>query len=65
MIDILMWHLMIFYDEEKTTPVKVISVRSIKEVAYIVGMTPQSVSNFFHHLIKARGPLRFVALFKD
>ena len=59
-----MWHLMVFTDETKTQPLKVISVRTIKEVAYIVGMAPQSVSNFFHHLIKARGTLKYVALFK-
>ena len=40
------------------------SVHTIKEVAYIVGMAPQSVSNFFHNLIKARGTLKYVALFK-
>jgi hypothetical protein len=59
-----MWHLMVFTDETKSQPLKVISVHTIKEVAYIVGMAPQSVSNFFHNLIKARGTLKYVALFK-
>ena len=59
-----MWHLMVFSDLTKTTPLKVISFNSMKEVAYVIGLPPQCVSNFFHHLIKPRGPLRFVALFK-
>ena len=60
-----MWHLMVFNDSSRTTPLKVLTLNSIKEVAYIVGVTPQSVSNYFHQLIKPRGALKYVALFKD
>jgi hypothetical protein len=60
-----MWHLMVFADPSHKSPVKVLTFQSIKEVAYVIGMPPQSVSNFFHHLIKPRGSLQFVALFKD
>ena len=59
-----MWNLMIFADREKTTPLKVISVATIKDVAYIVGEPSQRVSNYYHRLIIPRNALEYVALFK-
>ena len=59
-----MWHLMIFESEARTRPIKVLTLPTIKAVAYVVGMSPQSVSNFYHSLIKPRQGLQYVALFK-
>ena len=55
---------MIFDSVERTHPVKVVSLPTIKSVAYILGMPPQSVSNFYHNLIKPRKSLEYIALFK-
>ena len=60
-----MWHLMVFEDPGRTTPVKVMSFETVRQVAYVVGMPTSTVFNFFHNLIHARGSLRYVALFKD
>ena len=55
---------MIFESEARTRPIKVLTLPTIKAVAYVVGMSPQSVSNFYHSLIKPREGLQYVVLFK-
>ena len=55
---------MVFSNPKKTQIVKVLDLESIKQVSYIVGMPPQHVSNYYHRLIKPRGSLCYVALFK-
>ena len=56
---------MVFEDEARTAPVKVMSFETVNEVSYVVGMPSKTVYNYFHRLIRPRGPLRFVSLFKD
>ena len=60
-----MWHLMVFADLGRTTPVKVMSFDTVNEGAQVVGLPTTTVYNFFHRLIQPRGALRYVALFKD
>jgi len=60
-----MWHLMVFEDESRSTPVKVMTFETVNDVAYVVGFPAKTVYNFFHNLIKGRGSLRYVSLFKD
>eukprot|EP01047_Picozoa_sp_COSAG01_P036746 COSAG01_NODE_2882_length_6914_cov_40.714894_7_plen_61_part_00 len=60
-----MWHLMVFRDEGKTNCVKVMEFDTIRDVAKVVGLAPQVVSNFYHHLIHPRAALKYVALFKS
>ena len=60
-----MWHVMVFADLGRTTPVKVMSFETVNEVAQVVGLPTTTVYNFFHRLILARGPLKYVSLFKD
>jgi len=60
-----MWHLMIFEDLGRTIPIKVISFNTVNEVAQVVGMPAKTVYNFFHQLIRPRGALKYVSLFKD
>ena len=60
-----MWHLMVFEDEARTAPVKVMSFETVNEVSYVVGMPAKTVYNYFHRLIRPRGPLKYVSLFKD
>ena len=58
------WHVMIFEDPAKTHLIKVLSLDNIKQVSYIVGHTPSIVSNYFHNLIRPRGGLQYVSIFK-
>lgn len=60
-----MWHLMVFADLGRTTPVKVMSFDTVNEVAMVVGLPTNTVYNFFHRLIQPRGSLKYVSLFKD
>ena len=60
-----MRHLMVFEDLGRTTPVKVMSFETVNEVSYVVGMPAKTVYNYFHRLIRPRGPLCYVSLFKD
>ena len=60
-----MWNLMIFEDAAKTSVVKVMSFDTVNEVSYVVGMPTKTVYNYFHRLIRPRGPLCYVSLFKD
>eukprot|EP01046_Picozoa_sp_COSAG06_P048035 COSAG06_NODE_7100_length_2634_cov_107.897830_3_plen_113_part_00 len=45
--------------------VKVMSFDTVGEVSYVVGMPTKTVYNYFHRLIRPRGPLCYVSLFKD
>ena len=56
---------MVFEDETRSKPVKVMSFETVNDVAYVVGLPGKTVYNFFHNLIKSRGSLRYVSLFKD
>ena len=56
---------MVFDNVNKHHPVKVISLETIKQLAYILDMPAQAISNFYHGLIRARGALQYVAIFKD
>ena len=56
---------MIFEDVAKTSVVKVMSFDTVGEVSYVVGMPTKTVYNYFHRLIRPRGPLCYVSLFKE
>ena len=56
---------MVFEDVARTTPVKVMSFETVNEVSYVVGMPAKTIYNYFHRLIRPRGPLQYVSLFKD
>eukprot|EP01045_Picozoa_sp_COSAG04_P007199 COSAG04_NODE_370_length_15729_cov_5.743506_12_plen_61_part_00 len=59
-----MWHLMVFADQARTMPVKVMTFETVNEIAYVVGLPSKTIYNFFHRLIHPRGSLKYVSLFK-
>eukprot|EP01043_Picozoa_sp_COSAG02_P025814 COSAG02_NODE_1464_length_12487_cov_122.573297_3_plen_61_part_00 len=59
-----MWHVMVFANEAKTEVAKVISLGTIREVGYLLGEPAQTISNYYHKLIRPRGGLKYVAIFK-
>ena len=61
----MVWHLMVFADLGRTSPVKVMTFNTVNEVAQVVGLPTNTVFNFFHRLIRPRGALQYVSLFKD
>ena len=38
---------------------------TIKDVSYVLGMNSQTISNFFHGLIKPRGVLKYCVLYQS
>eukprot|EP01045_Picozoa_sp_COSAG04_P022231 COSAG04_NODE_2482_length_4041_cov_4.531710_5_plen_57_part_00 len=56
---------MVFADEGRTSLVKVVSLPTMADIAFVIGEPPQVVSNYFHRLIHPRNAMRYVALFKD
>tara|TARA_R110002096_G_scaffold312952_3_gene507251 strand:- start:670 stop:882 length:213 start_codon:yes stop_codon:yes gene_type:complete len=55
----LIWYLTIFYDKEKSEPFKVLECNTIKDISYLLNMSPQVISNYYHKQIKARGVLEY------
>lgn len=58
------WLLFLFQDKEKTELHKIYEFRTIKEIAYILDMKQQDISNFFHGLIKERDNLRYCVIYQ-
>lgn len=59
-----MWLLILYYDINKKHVLRYVELNTIKTVAYLLGLQPNRVSNFFHKLIKPRGPLNYCNLYK-
>ena len=60
-----MWNVMVFADETRTSIVKVMTFQTIKQMSEVIGEPPQSISNFYHGLIRPRGALKYIAMFKN
>ena len=58
------WILYVFLDKDRTDLLKVMDFNTIKEVSYIVGEPPQTISNYYHQLIKERGLLKYCYLYQ-
>jgi|TARA_R100000808_G_C2155019_1_gene166632 hypothetical protein len=59
------WYLVLFTDKERTDLYKVLECYTIKQVAYLLDMKPQEVSNYFHKLINPRGNLEYCLLYQN
>ena len=58
------WLLFMFQDIERTDLIKIMDFHTVKDIAYILGMKPQEISNYYHQLIKERGPLKYCYLYQ-
>ncbi len=58
------WLLFVFFDKDKSELWKVLDFNTIKEASYVLGETPQVVSNYYHSLIKERGLLKYCYLYQ-
>lgn len=56
------WFLTIFYSEEKKEIFKTLSFNTIKEMSYVLNLNSQTVSNYYHKLIKPRGVLKYCSI---
>tara|TARA_E500000318_G_scaffold101260_1_gene104614 strand:- start:404 stop:682 length:279 start_codon:yes stop_codon:yes gene_type:complete len=55
----LIWYCVLFYDTEKTEIIKTLKCNTIKELSYYLGLEPQTIRNYYHKNIKARGVLQY------
>ena len=55
----LIWYLTLFTDIEKTNPFKVLKCNTINDISYLLDMPSQTISNYYHKQIKARGVLKY------
>ena len=58
------WLLITFTDETKKEIFKMLEFNTINEIAYIVGLKPQEISNYYHKLINARYNLKYCDIFQ-
>lgn len=58
------WLLFMFQDKDRTDLIKIMDFHTVKDIAYILGMKPQEISNYYHQLIKERGPLKYCYLYQ-
>ena len=59
-----MWNVMVFDDETKSRPIKVMEFSTIKDMSRVLDLPPQVLSNYYHKLNRHRGPLKYIAMFK-
>lgn len=55
----LVWYLILFTSKEKNEIFKTIKCESIREMSYFLDIKPQTISNFYHKLIKPKGVLLY------
>jgi len=55
----LIWYCILFTDETKTEIFKTLKCNTIKEMSYYLDLPSQTIRNFYHKNIKARGVLKY------
>ena len=58
------WILEIYVDREKAQLLKVYEFNTMRDVGYVLNMSPSTVSNFYHNLINARGNLEYINIYQ-
>lgn len=56
--------LFVFYDKERSDLLKIMDFNTVKEISYVLDMKSQDISNYYHQLIKERGPLKYCYLYQ-
>jgi len=58
------WYLFVFDSIEKNNLLKIMKFNKIKDLSYVVDLSPTIVSNYFHNLIKPRGLLKYCYIYQ-
>jgi len=59
------WVLYLYENEEKSQLFKIMEFKTIRQLAEVLSIEPQIVSNWFHGLINPRGILKNCLLFQS
>ena len=55
---------MVFEDEAHTKCVRVLALRTVKDVGLLTSQPSTTVSNFHHMLIRPKGALKYIRMFR-
>tara|TARA_R100000654_G_scaffold31724_2_gene56684 strand:+ start:744 stop:950 length:207 start_codon:yes stop_codon:yes gene_type:complete len=58
------WVLYLFEDKDKSDLLKIMEFRTIKDIAFVLDLDQQIISNWFHGLINPRGILKYCVLYQ-
>ena len=58
------WVLWLFESEDKKELLKIMEFKTIRDIAYVLDLEPQLISNWFHGLINPRGILKSCVLYQ-
>jgi hypothetical protein len=59
------WLVHLYEDTSKTNLLKVMEFQTIKDISYVLGIPSQTISNYFHGLIKPRGILNYCIVYQS
>jgi hypothetical protein len=60
----LIWIIELFSDKDKSDLLKVYHFNSVKDISYVLNMESTTIFNFYHKLIKPRGNLEYVNMYR-
>ena len=58
------WVLWLFEDDDKIDLLKIMEFKTIREIAFVLDLDPQLISNWYHGLINPRGILNNCVLYQ-
>tara|TARA_R100000900_G_scaffold143277_1_gene125930 strand:+ start:606 stop:812 length:207 start_codon:yes stop_codon:yes gene_type:complete len=58
------WILWLFEDNDKIDLLKIMEFKTIREIAFVLDLEPQLISNWYHGLINPRGILNNCVLYQ-
>tara|TARA_R110000751_G_scaffold283108_2_gene386430 strand:+ start:2536 stop:2742 length:207 start_codon:yes stop_codon:yes gene_type:complete len=56
------WYLILYYNTDKNEVFKILRFDTIKEMSFVLGLSPQVISNYYHGLIKERDCLKYCSV---
>ncbi len=59
------WIIHLYQDKDKKDLFKIMEFNTMKECSKVLDLPAQTISNFFHGLIKARGILEYCILYQS
>lgn len=60
-----LWYVYLFEELSHTNIFKIMKFDTIKDVSYVMGVPAQTISNYFHGLIRPRGVLKYCVLYQS
>tara|TARA_R100000149_G_C5818374_1_gene98703 strand:- start:47 stop:250 length:204 start_codon:yes stop_codon:yes gene_type:complete len=59
------WLVHLYEETDKINLLKVMDFETIKDISYVLGVPSQTISNYFHGLIKPRGVLNYCIIYQS